>query len=262
MPRNTLQQLGALSGGPGTGAGAPQSVPEAALPPELHALLAERRGLEDRMTSLTGGIGQGSDPAADRRYPVTPLGERRRLDAEWARRRSQASDTLRRTAGDVAGDAGPRMLHELTGPAERSGERAIHGPQERSGQRRTPVPGHDEFRRGRETLGEATRSLTDPDLDRLANDPRLRDFGRDVPELPNRELRSIDDRMQHVGDRLDILKGGSGDLGHLRDVAMERLGARRREQQRDERRDAHRLDRQYSADDDRDRSRLDRREVR
>jgi hypothetical protein len=218
------------------------------------------------MTSLTGGGGQGSGPSADRRFPVTPLDQRRRLDAEWARRRDQATNTLRESVDDAIGDGGSRLLQELTGSPERSGQRAIHGPPERSGQRQLQLPGSQQMQNLRSRFNEPLRSAGDLNLDRLANDPDMRDFGREVPRLPTRELQSMDDRLQQARERLDILKGGSGDLDRLREVAMERLGARRQEQrrneQRDEQRDARRRNRRQSDDQERDRSRLDRREVR
>lgn len=263
MPRNTLRHLDALAGVAGQRPSERQGRAEgAAFPAELHALLNERRQLEHRMTALTGGGGQESNPSADRRFPVTPLDQRRRLDAEWARRRNQATDTLRRTVDEAVGDLGSRALQELSGPPERSGQRAIHGPLERSGQRQTLSPGHQEVQRIRQTLGESVRSSSDLDLDRLNDDPGLRDFGREFPELPTRELRSVDDLMRTADEKLDILKGGSGDLGRLREVAVERLGVRRQEQQRDAQRDARRSDRRQSVDDDRDMARLDSREVR
>lgn len=96
------------------------SAVEVDLLPELERLRRERRELEARMDQLTDGT---STPVGDaRRYPVTPLAQRRTEDAWWARRRDGtgvAGDPRTRPGGqDLPADSPGRRV---TGRGE-SGE--------------------------------------------------------------------------------------------------------------------------------------------
>lgn len=248
MPRNTIHQLAALAGRPSN---RPDSLPEHALPADVQRLLAERRQLASRMGSLIGEPDRGADTVTDRRFPVTPLDERRRLDARWADHRDRVITAARSSVGDIV----TRKLRDLVEPATRSGQRAINGPRERSGQRRYLGFELDELRPRLPNVVEPPVPTADLTLDRLRSNPRLtepemKEFGRALRTFPDPKIRSLSDRMQRVERRLDLWHGGSGDLNRLRTLALERLRDRRREQRDDAARDAFRLDRIHSHHED------------
>lgn len=85
----------------GRTAGAPESL--AAVAPGLRALMQERSALERQMAQLTGS------PAADPRYPVTPLDERRADFARWSTRRDSPAIRARRAADARGPAAEPRQ---------------------------------------------------------------------------------------------------------------------------------------------------------
>lgn len=258
MPRNSLRNLDAIDeqpSAPAPGRGVPRRDlgDVADLPEALTALLGERRQLEERMAALTGDA--GAPTTSDPRFPVTPLAERRRQDADWAQRRDRVATPFDRPA-----EPGSTTLDRFVGDAVDT----IAEPPERTGQRvvraagrafRDPSrPRSDPSRR----QSDPSRPLSDLSLKRLANDPDLREFGRDLAEPQLRPLRSLDETLRRARQRLDILEGGSGDLDHLRSTAIGRLADRVDEAARDRRRDDARTDRSRR-DEERDMARLDRR---
>lgn len=245
MPRNTVQHLSNIAGerlsntaeATAYTSGAPALLPEEALPPELQRLVAERRVLEAKMDSLIGHPADAADRATNRRFPVTPLGERRRLDAAWAQRRDRAAS--------------------IGTPVARSGQRTTSDPPSRSGLREFVGFDVKEFERRRAEIGDKRSAISAPMLDRFSTNGQpgkleIRESGRALRPPIERPLPSVDDQMKKANRRLDILSGGSGDLNRLRAIAIARLQARRREQRSDDLRDAKRLDRNRSKRDERD----------
>ena len=272
MPRNSLRNLDAIDeqpSAPAPGRGVPRRDlgDVADLPEALAALLGERRQLEERMAALTGDA--GAPTTSDPRFPVTPLAERRRQDADWAQRRDRVATPFDRpaepgstTLDRFVGDA----VDTIAEPPERTGQRVVRAagralrdpsrPRSDPSRRQSDPsrPRSDPSRR----QSDPSRPLSDLSLKRLANDPDLREFGRDLAEPQLRPLRSLDETLRRARQRLDILEGGSGDLDHLRSTAIGRLADRVDEAARDRRRDDARTDRSRR-DEERDMARLDRR---
>ncbi len=211
MARNSLRDLAAAASPDAPAA------PSVALPDDVTALLRERATLERRMARLAG---QDGDP----RFPVTTLDARRRADAAWGRARDRVRPgpslerAPRRPDGPTAGVA-PGAVE----PEPRTGQRPFGLPLERTGLR---------------MLETAGRRPTDE-----LPAPRIRDIAAEtlghVAPPPLREAVAGADAMARAAERLDIRRGGSGDLDALREAAL-RLGRARRE---DARRDEARLDR-------------------
>ena len=249
MARNSLRNLDALDEQPSAPAPG-RRVPRrdlgdiTDLPEALTSLLGERRQLEERMAALTGDA--GAPTTSDPRFPVTPLAERRRQDADWARRRDRVATPFDRPA-----EPGATTLDRLAGAAVDT----IAEPPERTGQRVVRAAGRAAGR----ALPDPSRPLSDLSLKRLASDPDLREFGRDLVEPQLRPLKSLDETLRRARQRLDILEGGSGDLDLLRSTAIARLTGRVDEAARDRRRDDERTDRSRRRDEERDMARLDRR---
>lgn len=269
MPRNTIRNLGSvdqpgfsgrspspsppssqlpssarLPSSPG-----PSSSPSPELPPELERLLAERQVLEERMGQLVGGPASAEsaeNSGAGPRFPVTPLSLRRLEDAAWADQRDRLDRSLDDDGlGQVRSRTPDRLVDTLSDLVPRTGQRSLQPTGRELVDRWRPDPGD---------RGEArSRGLS---LGDLPNDPQFRDFEPPLRQLPSAELRSLDDTLSEARRRLDILRGGSGDLDQLRRRATERLRARRQEDRRDARRARHRDSRR---DAERDQARLDRR---
>jgi len=127
----------------------------------------------------------------------------------------------------------------ISEPPERTGQRAIQGLMDRTGLRSLKNP----------------TALTESDplerMMRLRDTPALREMKTTLPEprLPDRP-----GALERAAERLDILRGGSGDLDTLRALALSRRTARF-----DEERGLERPARPRDADAGRDAARLDRR---
>jgi len=235
MARNSLRNLNARSSN--TGVEAPTMGADL-LPEDLRALLHERQSLEARMATLTGRPTENGD----NRFPITPLTARRAADDAWAAARDQPRGTgiLQDKLDD---DRVTQALHTIqTGtsePAQRTGQRAIQSLADRTGLRNLN--------------NSAVLNESDPleRMMRLRDTPALRDLGKALPEprLPERP-----GALDRAAERLDILRGGSGDLDTLRALALSRRTARF-----DEERGLERHRRPRDADAGRDAARLDRR---
>ncbi|MFG6160181.1 hypothetical protein ACGTNG_15380 [Halomonas sp. 1390] len=229
MPRNSWASLQEETASDTT----PDAVaPEAAatpLPASLVALQRERAELEARMQRLAGG---GAEPTgdADARFPVTPLSQRRRADADWASRR------------DAQSDRSP--LRELTQAPARSFEPADDAPSLplRTGQR---LLGDPPARTGlREQGGRSWTDTNALDAGTRRVTGALESWerrGREALEAPLPSMttptRAYEARRERL---LSVVAGGCGDLDEraerAREVALERRRWQRREQQADERR--------------------------
>lgn len=235
MARNSLRNLNARNSNAGT------TAPEMSadqLPADLRALLHQRQSLEARMATLTGRPTENGD----NRFPITPLSARRTADDAWA----AARDRLR-VPGAPQGDPNDGRITQalnatqtsVSEPPERTGQRAVQGLADRTGLRNLKNPA----------------ALTESDplerMMRLRDTPPLRDMTTTLPEprLPDRP-----GALDRAAERLDILRGGSGDLDTLRALALSRRTARF-----DEERGLERPARPRDADAGRDAARLDRR---
>ncbi|MEH6354914.1 MAG: hypothetical protein V7760_02660 [Marinobacter sp.] len=235
MARNSLRNLNAR--GSNADAGAPEMSADL-LPADLRALLHQRESLEARMTTLTGRQSE----TGDIRFPITPLTARRAADDAWAaardRLRAPTMPQYKLDDGSVA-QALQTIQTGDSEPAQRTGQRAIQGMAGRTGLRNLNNPA----------------GLTDSDplerMMRLRDTPALRDLEKALPEprLPERP-----GALSRAAERLDILRGGSGDLDKLRALALSRRTARF-----DEERGLERHRRPRDADAGRDAARLDRR---
>ena len=228
MPRNSWASLQDEAASVPTSDDLASEAVSTPLPASLVALQRERAELEARMQRLASG---GTEPNgnADARFPVTPLSQRRRADADWASRR------------DALSDRSP--LRELTQAPARSFEPADDAPSLplRTGQR---LLGDPPSRTG---LREQSRSWIDTDaLDagaRRITGP-LESWerrGREAlePPLPSMTTptRAYETRRERL---LSVVEGGCGDLDEraerAREVALSRRRWQRREQQADDRR--------------------------
>lgn len=107
---------------PPTAGPLPSTLPPAAAPPalaevspRLAELVREREALERQIQSL------GAAPAADARYAVTPLAQRRAEFARWSGARDQQRDADRPTAAPPAAVPAPRTARPAdAGPALRT----------------------------------------------------------------------------------------------------------------------------------------------
>jgi len=239
MARNSLRNLNARSSGAGI---AEPKMSAELLPPDLRALLHERQSLETRMATLTGRPSE----AGDSRFPITPLPARRAADDAWA----AARDRLR-VSGSLQGELdNHRVIQALQAiqtsasepplrTGQRTDQRAIQGLVERTGLRNLNNPAVQA------ESGPLERMM------RLRDTPALRDLKTTLPEprLPDRP-----DALDRAAERLDILRGGSGDLDKLRALALARRTARL-----DEERELERPARPQDADAGRDSARLDKR---
>lgn len=299
MPRNSLRNLGTAqptAAQPTTAPAQPAALP-ADLPPELQELMQEREALEARMAALTGGTANagsarpGAMPSGGdqgRRFPVTALGDRRAQDAQWARRRENRRDTARGELAELVRDPVPALRERLLPDGA---EEAFRDPPERTGQRalrdvadRMRAPIADPIDAAMDVLplreGPALRdpfsSRDDPPRLRREETTRrdrptqqeslpLREITPRLPEPPFAEprvpaLTNLDDRLSGARRKLDILKGGSGDLDELRKKAQQRARERRAETDRDRRRDQARTSNaRDTRDEKRDNDRLENR---
>jgi hypothetical protein len=235
MARNSLRNLNARRSN--AGAEAPEMSAEL-LPADLRALLHERQSLEARMATLTGRPTENGD----NRFPITPLPVRRAADDAWAATRDRLRTPVVPRHELDSGRFTQSLEAVQTGassPPERTGQKAIQGLAERTGLR---------------NLSEPT-GLAEPDpleqMMRLRDTPALRDLKTTLPEprLPERP-----GALERAAERLDILRGGSGDLDTLRALALSRRMARFEEERLLER-----PARTRDADAGRDAARLDRR---
>jgi len=217
MPRNSWASLQDEAASDPTSDDLASEAVSTPLPASLVALQRERAELEARMQRLASG---GTEPNgnADARFPVTPLSQRRRADADWASRR------------DALSDRSP--LRELTQAPARSFEPADDAPSLplRTGQR---LLGDPPSRTG---LREQSRSWIDTDaLDAGAR----RITGPLESPLPSMTTptRAYETRRERL---LSVVEGGCGDLDEraerAREVALSRRRWQRREQQADDRR--------------------------
>ncbi|MCA1769395.1 MAG: hypothetical protein LC652_05375 [Halomonas sp.] len=241
MPRNSWMSL-LEEEPPHAGAVDPQSAGEVgssalSLPPELATLQAERIALEERMAALSG---RSSEPTGEtRRFPVTPLGERRQADEAWARRRDvndlRQLDSSWRHAGVPVRQGGAAESDQAVDsepvPTLRTGQRLI---------RRLALRDRLQASAGRTGL-----SSDEPD-DGPRRPPvsaveRLRERWDEGPSLPDRWQATRDALSTRVEryyterrDRLlSVVTGGSGDLDTRAEQARDRaLEARRLERQR------------------------------
>ena len=228
MPRNSwtslLDEASFRDGVSDPPSGSEEMSPALSLPPELAALQAERIALEARMAALTGRPSESSGEA--RRYPVTPLGERRQADEAWANQRDLEES---RRSGDSSGQPSPRIRPGGAGesdkaaddepfPLLRTGQRLIHGPALRD-RLRSPVR--------RSGLSSAESGDAPTLLDRWQ-------MTRDVLSTPVE--RNYTERRERL---LSVVSGGSGDLDARAEQAREKaLEARRLERQRQQADDA------------------------
>lgn len=194
MPRNSWTSLleeGSFAGR--SPASHPGSPPDTLLPQEVRRLQAQRRELEERMDRLTG---RSTEPEArDRRFPVTPLAQRRAADDAWARRRDASWNPFsggegsqrsmaERVGGRLASDSGLMGEVEEPLPALRTGQRAILEPMGR-------------IREG--SLLEEPLSRPLQDRLRLDGDPVSDPMDRSMETRDRR--RSPGDRFTGLGDR-------------------------------------------------------------
>jgi hypothetical protein len=272
VARNSLR---ALAEAPSAAGAAPGTAP-VALPEDLTRLLRDRAALEAQMAALSGGAapGAGGDPrfpvtplsarrAADaewarRRDAADPAhGIKGAVEAAASRalrglpgddalgQMREGADRVARARRDPRGalrEAGlpeRTRLPERTGLPERNGLRAVQdalgradqppgppGLPPRTGLRDLVSPeGGAAARLDRALSGRPRTDLTRPELPQVGVPPVA------VPALPVPQLRPL------PSDRLDVLRGGSGDLDALRRTAL----ARRRAKDPDARRDAARL---------------------
>lgn len=233
MPRNSWTSL-LEEESPHAGDLDPQSASEVvssalSLPPELATLQAERLALEERMATLSG---RASEPSGEtRRFPVTPLGERRQADEAWARRRDindlRQWDRSWRHAGEAA---------RLGGAAE--SDQAVDS---------EPVP---TLRTGQRLIrGLALRDRLQASASRTGLSPDEPDDAPRRPPVSAVERPNLPDRWQATRDilstrveryyterrdrLLSVVTGGSGDLDTRAEQARDRaLEARRLERQR------------------------------
>ncbi|WP_417518900.1 hypothetical protein [Marinobacter sp.] len=235
MARNSLRNLSTRSANAATEA---PRINAGMLPADLRALLHQREALEARMAALTGRPMDNGDS----RFPITPLSVRRAADDAWAAARDR-----RHAPGspqDELSEGGLRQVLQATQtsasePPQRTGQRAIQDLADRTGLRNLRNP--------------ATQAESDPleRMMRLRESPDLRDLTTALPEprLPERP-----GALERASERLDILRGGSGDLDKLRALALSRRTARF-----DEARELERHRRPQDPDAGRDAARLDRR---
>jgi hypothetical protein len=240
MARNSLRNLNAGNSNAGANgsAGAPEMSPDL-LPQDLRALMQQRESLEARMATLTGARPAES---GDSRFPVTPLPARRAADDAWAAARDRLlipglpQDNLDSSGVTQAVRA---LQTRASEPPERTGQHAIQGLEDRTGLRNLN--------------NSAVLTESDPleRMMRLREPPALRDLKTALPEprLPERP-----GALDRAAERLDILRGGSGDLDTLRALALSRRAARF-----DEARGLERHRRPQDADAGRDADRLNRR---
>ncbi|MGM1051189.1 MAG: hypothetical protein ACQEXO_02200 [Pseudomonadota bacterium] len=241
MPRNSWKSLledesllADASDTRSAGEGEPSAL---SLPPGLATLQAERVALEARMAALSGRSSESSGET--RRFPVTPLGERRQADEAWARRRdldgSHPSNRSWRHAGEPArpGGAGEsdQSVDREPVPTLRTGQRLIRG-----------LALRDRL----QASASRTGLLPDEPDDAPRRPPvsaveRLRERLDEGPSLPDRWQATRDGLSTRVEryyterrDRLlSVVTGGSGDLDTRAEQARDRaLEARRLERQR------------------------------
>lgn len=205
------------------------------LPSELVALQQERAALEARMAALTGRSGESSGET--RRFPVTPLGERRRADEAWARQRDLGAsypsgsawrqDMQPGRSGAARNSDQPDEREPM--PALRTGQRLIRG-----------LALRDRLQ-GPRLTGRATESDAEPGREAVSTVEHLRDGLDQGPSLPDRWQTTSDALATRVerfyNERRDrllaVATGGSGDLDARAEQAREKaLEARRLERQR------------------------------
>jgi|GEM_PF-3019490 len=256
MARKSLSSALAGAGGAAQDGAAPAPV---TLPGEVQDLLREREALEARMLSLTGGgaeqgagAGRAASSAPDPRYPVVALAERRAADALWARGRDEGRE-------DDAPPPRPRVAGRLRSGLDTLRETAVERakPAMRSGLRDLfAAPEAPALRAMPDAPPLRGLALPDPlnDALHMRNDPSRRTLGTDLPVPRLRPLAELAERGARVADRLDTLRGGSGDLDALRETAR----ARRRDRRAEERPKAPRKNDDTDRDRRRDDARLNR----
>ena len=268
MPRNSLRNVVRPNAAPTVPRTPAQTLPSSAMPEmpqDVQDLLAERQVLEARMAELTGGPASGGGVDA-RRFPVTPLSQRRAEDGAWARSRDGRISERGGSAPSGANASQPGQGARDPLLPERTGQRALTDRVGRFSQALEPAlrdldrvsaSPNDGDPLG--ALGSIPPTLPLRNLDTaipkrlkdkspelrekpLRGDPNLRDFAPPLPGPAEPMLRALKARDAPDLRKLDILRGGSGDLDTLRQTAFERMKARRDEQRREDRKRARRQD--------------------
>lgn len=250
MPRNSWTSLleeegeGARTGAAGLGP-APEPVD---LPPEIRRLQEERRELEARMRRLTRG--PSGPERSERRFPVTPLAQRRAADAAWARRRDRgagrdASASGRDEGVEATGRGSPgdrrRTTLEEPRPPFRTGQRAVLEPAGRIGDgsvldeplsrglyRRLRIPGDAIQRAGFVPAGISPDRVGEAEFGRGRRDPAsgLRDRLADLPDRFSRaddRFTQVDDRFSDLPDRFTDVSTPTSGAARRVDGAMDRF---------------------------------------
>lgn len=229
MPRNSwasLQEETASDTPSDAVASAAMSPP---LPESLVALQRERAELEARMQRLASG---GSEPPgdADARFPVTPLSQRRRADADWASRRDALNNRSPLRGITQAPARSFEPVDDAPSLPLRTGQRLLGDPPPRTGLREQ---GRSWI--GTDPLDAGTRRVSGP----LESWERR---GREALEAPLPSMttptRAYETRRERL---LSVVTGGCGDLDERAERARERALERRREQRREQQADDHRL---------------------
>lgn len=233
MPRNSwtslLEEESPHAGASEPPSGSEEMSPALSLPPELAALQAERAALEARMAALSG---RSSEPSGEtRRFPVTPLGERRQADEAWALRRDindlRQLDSSWRHGGEPARPGGAAESDQAVDsepvPTLRTGQRLIRGL----------------ALRDRLQASAARTGLSPDEPDDAPRRPPVSAVER--PNLPDRwqaprDVLSTRVESYYTERRerlLSVVTGGSGELDARAELAREKaLEARRLERQR------------------------------
>lgn len=164
MPRDWRQVVDA----------AEQAVPEQALPADLRRLMEERRAIEQRMSSLTGGAGAGSDPRTAALYEVQPLAVRNAELRRWQDGRDQGSRERVEELAAQRRTAGQELAERLDGRPRR-------------------VPGAQLPLRPTSAERERARTRLSSEADRfLAAREQLREPARAAGATGDRLMRALD----------------------------------------------------------------------